>query len=101
MKRDFELIRKLLVFFYEKEGPEHVMRPDVGGEYTDSEIQYHLRLLYQAGLLNCEPEKSSIAFLRGGINWWTLRFGRLSLTTRDQTNQKRRACKCILHRVVL
>src|SRR5688572_12129530 len=59
VKRDFELIRKLLEFFRDKEGPELVQRPDVGPEYSDSIVQYHLRLMYQAGLLNCEVEKSS------------------------------------------
>src|SRR3972149_5572347 len=59
MTRDFDLIRKLLVFFDEKSGPELVEVPDVGAEYSASTIQYHLRLLYEAGFLNCEPEKSS------------------------------------------
>jgi hypothetical protein len=59
MKRDFELIRKLLIFFNEKDGPEHVLEPFVGEEYSKSVVQYHLRLMQQADLLNCEVEKSS------------------------------------------
>ena len=59
MQRDFELIRKLLVYFRDKEGPEHVLSPQVGNEYTESQVQYNLRLMYQAGLLNCEVEQSS------------------------------------------
>src|SRR5713101_3265970 len=59
MQRDFELIRRLLVFFDEKPDTAHVEVPDVGAEYTESQIRYHLVLLYQAGFLNCEPVKSS------------------------------------------
>ena len=60
MTRDFDLIRKLLVFFDEKPGPELVESHDIhiGDEYTEAQIQYHLRLLDQAGLLVCEREKS-------------------------------------------
>jgi hypothetical protein len=59
MKRDFELIRKLLVFFDEKPDANHVEVPEVEGDYSDSEIKYHLILLYDAGFLHCEPVKSS------------------------------------------
>ena len=53
MTRDFDLVRKLLIFFDEKQGPEHVEVPNVGEEYTESQVMYHCTLLYQAGLLNC------------------------------------------------
>ena len=59
MTRDFDLIRKLLVFFDEKAGPEHVAMPNVGDEDSDSKVMYHLLLMYQGGLLDCEPQKSS------------------------------------------
>lgn len=59
MQRDFELIRKLLFFFDDKPGAESVAVPDLGPGYTQSQIKYHLILLYQAGLLDCEPVKSS------------------------------------------
>ena len=58
MKRDFELVRKLLIFFDEKPGPEHVRIPPVAG-YDDLTIKYHLVLLYGAGYLVCEPTTSS------------------------------------------
>ena len=58
MKRDFELIRKLLIFFVDKPSGEHVDLPDVGGDWSETEVKYHLVLLYQAGFLNCEPLKS-------------------------------------------
>jgi hypothetical protein len=59
MTRDFELIRKLLIFFDEKPDADHVEVPEIDGGYTDSQIKYHLVLLYQAGFLDCEPVKSS------------------------------------------
>lgn len=58
MKRDFDLIRKLLIFFEEKEGPESVILPRIEG-YSDIQIKYHCILLYDAGLLMCEPVISS------------------------------------------
>ena len=54
MTRDIELIRKLLFFFDEKPGPEHVDVPPIPG-YDDSTIKYHCNLLYDAGYLRCEP----------------------------------------------
>lgn len=58
MKRDLELVRKLLIFFDEKPGPEHIEIPPISG-YDDSTIKYHLVLLHDAGYLRCEPVKSS------------------------------------------
>ena len=58
MKRDFDLIRKLLIFFEEKTGPEHVEVPPIEN-YDQSTIKYHLVLLYDARFLRCEPVKSS------------------------------------------
>lgn len=58
MKRDMELIRKLLLFFDEKETPEQVQVPPIDG-YNDLTIKYHLVLMYDAGLLRCEPVTST------------------------------------------
>jgi len=58
MKRDLELIRKLLIFFEEKESPQSVEVPPING-YDELSIKYHLVLLHDAGLLRCEPVKSS------------------------------------------
>jgi hypothetical protein len=55
MTRDFDLIRKLLVFFDEKPGPGYVELPVVAGSYTEAQVRYHLLLLHDAGLLQCEP----------------------------------------------
>jgi len=58
MKRDFDLVRKLLIFFDDKPGPKAVEVPPIPG-YKEMTIRYHLVLLYQAGLLHCEPIKST------------------------------------------
>jgi hypothetical protein len=59
MTRDFDLIRKLLVFFDQKNGPEYARSVDVGPEYSEDMVQYHMRLMYQAGLLNCEAQTTN------------------------------------------
>lgn len=58
MKRNFDLIRKLLFFFEERDSFELLERPEVEG-YSQEIIGYHLRLLYDADFLRCEPIKSS------------------------------------------
>ncbi|WP_148218141.1 DUF2513 domain-containing protein [Opitutus terrae] len=57
MKRDMDLVRKLLFFFEEKESPRHVAIPPIEG-YDDRTIKTHLVLLHDAGLLRCEPVRS-------------------------------------------
>ena len=58
MKRDMDLVRKLLTFFEQKPDLEHVEVPPIEG-YDDFTIKYHLVLLHDAGLLRCEPIRSS------------------------------------------
>lgn len=58
MKRDMDLVRKLLAFFEEKPDPHHVEVPPIDG-YDPTTIKYHLVLLHDAGLLRCEPVRSS------------------------------------------
>lgn len=58
MKRDMELVRKLLFFFEEKADPKHVQVPPIDG-YSETLIKYHCVLLHDAGLIFCEPVKSS------------------------------------------
>lgn len=55
MKRDYELVRKLLLFLEEKSTPEAVGCPKIEG-YDDLAIKYHLLLLAQAKLIDYEPE---------------------------------------------
>lgn len=55
MKRDYELVRKLLLFFEEKSTPEVIACPKIEG-YDDLTIKYHLLLLAQAKLIDYEPE---------------------------------------------
>lgn len=58
MKRDMDLIRKLLIYFEEKESPKCIEVPPVEG-YDDITIKNHLVLMHDAGLLRCEPVTSS------------------------------------------
>jgi hypothetical protein len=59
MKRDMEVIRRLLLYFNAKDGPEMAGSPDIGREYPPHVVQYHLRLMCEAGWLNYEAERSS------------------------------------------
>jgi hypothetical protein len=59
MKRDMEVIRKLLMLFEEKADPAMVPKPNIGAEYSEDVVQYHLRLMCQAGWLNYEADRSS------------------------------------------
>ncbi|WP_447962992.1 DUF2513 domain-containing protein [Nitrospira sp. Ecomares 2.1] len=58
MKRDLELIRKLLIFFEEKKSPQQVEVQPIGG-YDELAIKYHLVLLHDAALLRFEPVTSN------------------------------------------
>src|SRR5688572_13290045 len=57
MKRDLELVRKLLLFFDEKPDDKFVEVAPIPG-YDDLTIKYHLILLHDAGYVRCEPVKS-------------------------------------------
>lgn len=57
MKRDYELVRKILLFLEEKSTPEAIACPKIEG-YDDLAIKYHLLLLAQAQLIDYEPERT-------------------------------------------
>ena len=57
MKRDPDLIRKLLLYLEDKPDDKVVPLPKIEG-HTDGEIRYHCRLLAQAGFVDFEPEVS-------------------------------------------
>lgn len=58
MKRDMELIRKLLIFLADEHDGEPVKIPPIEG-YDTLQIKYHLVLLYDAGFIFAEPTISS------------------------------------------
>ena len=74
MKRDFDLVRKLLLFFEDKPNDEAVQVPPIEG-YPELEIKYHLVLLHEAGLLRCETVTSQstpdrvIYVIPFGLTW--------------------------------
>ncbi len=60
MKRDIDLIRKLLILLDEKVDDQIVKAEEIKIEgYTSREIMYHFILMDQAGFLRCEREISS------------------------------------------
>ena len=59
MKRDPELIRSVLLFFEKKDSFEIVEAGSLNVEgYEDKAIEYHLMLMAQAGLVDCEAFRS-------------------------------------------
>jgi hypothetical protein len=58
MKRDLDLVRELLLYFESKPTDEHEDEVEVEG-FTKIEVDYHLLLLEDAGLLRCERLVSS------------------------------------------
>ncbi|SDB61723.1 Hypothetical protein SAMN05660653_03226 [Desulfonatronum thiosulfatophilum] len=58
MKRDLDLVRKLLLYFEEKPDDRAEECPLIE-EYSSLEIKYHLLLMDEAGLLRCEREVTS------------------------------------------
>ncbi len=61
MKRDFDLVRKLLFFLEEKADMSPILwtdPPQIDG-YNKEEVKYHLILLYQGGLVDGEPMRST------------------------------------------
>jgi len=58
MKRNIELVRKLLLYLEEK--PDYKMVNDLELEgFSKYEVQYHFILMDQAGLISCERSVSS------------------------------------------
>ena len=58
MKRDIDLIRKLLIYLEDKPDDKMVKELELDG-YDKSNIMYHFILMDQAGLIRCEREVSS------------------------------------------
>lgn len=75
MKRDMDLVRQLLLLLEQRESPAHIHAKDIQVENASVlEIQYHLNLMFQAGLIDGEPTKSStsdrlISVTPFGLTW--------------------------------
>ena len=61
MKRDFDLVRELLFYFEQKPDLSPVLytAPPLIEGYSQDAIKHHLILLYQGGLVDGEPMRSS------------------------------------------
>jgi DNA-binding transcriptional ArsR family regulator len=54
MRRDYALIRQLLAYFDQRTSFGHVIGLTIP-DYDPTTVRYHLILLYEAGLLSCQP----------------------------------------------
>ena len=72
MKRDMELIRKILFSLEERPFQKAVTELPIEG-YERHVIMYHMLLLAQAGLVDFEPEKTKSGRIINahvlGLNW--------------------------------
>ncbi|KDN29998.1 hypothetical protein VFDL14_04485 [Vibrio fortis] len=53
MKRDMDLIRKLVLFIEEKEDDHPIIKAPFEG-YSNLQLEEHYHLLFEAGLVRCE-----------------------------------------------
>ena len=58
MKRDLQLVRKILIYFENKDTFTYEENIKIDG-YEDKLVTYHIDIMYEAGLLNGEPTKTS------------------------------------------
>ncbi|MEP1152382.1 MAG: DUF2513 domain-containing protein [Balneola sp.] len=70
MKRDFELIKKILLKTEENPSPSNWIELTIDGS-SDKEIYYHVKLLREAGLLNAVDLTTSNGFcwLPRSLTW--------------------------------
>jgi hypothetical protein len=60
MKRDMDLVRDLLLYFEAKSGTPGIHASDVRMDgFTETQVGLHLNIMAEAGLLICEPFRSS------------------------------------------
>lgn len=57
MKRDMELIYKIMAFYEDKDNFIDLVTPDIEG-YSSNEVYYHLKLMDQANLLEAKDWSS-------------------------------------------
>ena len=57
MKRDLQLVRKILLHFEEKENWSGEKPVQIDG-YDDKLVSYHVDIMFEAGLLNGEPSQT-------------------------------------------
>lgn len=58
MKRDMELIRKILIYFEDKPDDKLVENLEIEG-YDLTIIQHHLVMIFEAGFIAAEPERTN------------------------------------------
>lgn len=63
MKRDMDLLREILVIVEKNTDPENWVKIKVGN-FSKKEISYHIKLLFDAGLIDADDVSDS-----EGIDW--------------------------------
>jgi len=58
MKRDMELIRKILIYFENKPDDHLVKNLEIDG-YDPKMVQHHLVMIFEAGFIAAEPERTN------------------------------------------
>jgi hypothetical protein len=72
LKRDMDLVRTILMRIEESGDPGiSDFSPFLDESYTNEQIQYHLGLIYQAGLIDAEPAGSfeGASWIVKGLTW--------------------------------
>jgi DNA-binding transcriptional ArsR family regulator len=72
MKRNMDLVRDILFRLEEKSDPVEWLRPDDVKEYSPSEVGYHIKLMYEAGLIeaeDCTTSDSPLAWIAYHPTW--------------------------------
>jgi DNA-binding transcriptional ArsR family regulator len=70
MKRDMELVRKILLAVEGAEDIESGIQPEIEG-YSDTQVTYHSSLLYKAGLITAMDASSmdGPSYIITGLTW--------------------------------
>jgi hypothetical protein len=70
MRRDFDLIREILLQVEENNDPTDCIIPEING-YSEEEVTYHINLLWQAGLVDALNMSTGgiLSFCAKSLTW--------------------------------
>lgn len=68
MKRDMDLVRKILFKLEEKDDPAEWIPPEAIGEYLPEQVSYHIMLLEEAGLIEARDISSTNQYNWAAMN---------------------------------
>jgi len=67
MKRDIELVRKILLEIESKDEPDGWIFPELEG-YSEEEVNYHIKIMAEAGLIEARDLSTMNTFEWAAIN---------------------------------